>query len=80
MHKLHVIQRPDGSLLVIGVLNPGMPWHYAATNKLALQTQFGATATVVIVPYATHIETSSQSLWASLRSWWLGRKLKEVKA
>lgn len=76
MHKIHIVQRPDGTLLVVGVLNPGMPYHYAENAEVALKKNFSNKDTVVVVSYATHVEVANQSLLASLKSWWLARKLK----
>lgn len=77
MHKIHIVQRPDGTLLVVGVLNPGMPYHYAENAEAALKRNFKDTnAIVVVVSYATQVEVANQSLAASLKSWWLARKLK----
>jgi hypothetical protein len=75
MHKIHVIIKPDGTLLIIGVLNPHMPQAFADQNLERLNKAFGKTATVAIVPYATQVEVHDSSLWTALRRWWRGRKL-----
>lgn len=75
MHKIHLITKPDGSLLVVAVLNPGMPWHYADTNKHELSKAFGSSATIVVVPYSTQVEVHDGSLLGAVRRWWNGRRL-----
>lgn len=76
MHKLHIITKPDGTLLIIGVLNPGMPWHYAEKTRSELKAQFGA-ATVAVVPYATSVEVHDSTLWGAIKRWWRGRRLQK---
>ena len=76
MHKLHIITKPNGTLLVVGVLNPGMPWHYAGSTLTALKSQFGATATCVVIPYSASVEVHDSTLWGAIKRWWHGRRLR----
>lgn len=82
MHKLHIIPQPNGTLLVVAVLNPGVPWHYAEKTASELKAQFGP-AKIVVVPYATGVQVHSRTLWGAVKAWWTGRKLRhegELKA
>lgn len=77
MHKLHIIIKPDGTLLVVGILNPGMPWHYAGSTLTALKSQFGATATCVVIPYSSSVEVHDATLWGAIKRWWRSRNVSQ---
>ncbi len=75
MHKLHIIQRPDGTLLIIGVANPHMPADVLERTRRSLISQFGGGDRVIVVPYATQVQVHSHTLWESVRGWWHSRQL-----
>jgi len=79
MHKIKIITKADGTMLVVAILNPGVTAGRAVESLNGLKAQFGKWGHVIVVPYATHVEVANQSLWASLKSWWASRGVKEVE-
>jgi len=78
MHKLHIIQRKDGSLFVVAVLNPGTPHDVAKIIQRKLTASVDAADRVLVVPYATAVIMSQSGLWQSIKAWWNVRRLKEA--
>lgn len=79
MHKLHIVQRKDGSFLVVAVCNPGCPSDMMNGISRGLRAALTDKDVVIVVPYTTVLVVAQSSLWQSLRAWWAARRLKEVK-
>ena len=78
MNKIHIIQRRDGSLLVVAVANPGVPADVLYRAHHQLVKAFGPSDKVVVVPYATGVVSTNESLWQALLGWWVGRRVRKA--
>lgn len=76
MHKIHIVQRRDGSVLVVAVLNPGAPQDVAQRTQRSLVASLNAGDKVMVVPYATAVVATQETLVGQLRNWWAARRLK----
>lgn len=79
MHKLHIIQRTDGSVLVVAATNPGMPHDVAHRYGERLKAALGPADRVLVVPYATAAVVTQHSPWQALRAWWTARRLAQAE-
>lgn len=75
MNKLHIVQRADGSVLVVAVMNPGTPSDVAQRAAEKLKQELGERDRVLVVPYATAVVVTQHSLWQAVRAWWAARRV-----
>ena len=78
MQKLHIIQRNDGTVLFVAVMNPGMPADYCQRVQHDLERLKGKGDTVIVLPYASAVVVRNESLWQTLKGWWQSRRMKGV--
>ena len=78
MNKIHVIQRADGRFLVIGVANPGFSVDVVARLAEQMRALLDPKDIFLVVPYATGVMVSQETIWGALRAWWTGRRLRKA--